>query len=67
LASNRTLVGGTRESQCGWLKDMFVVSWQVLPAALSEIFGDADPAMASRAMQAMLKMKKFNIAELQGA
>ncbi len=61
------LSAGGSESQCGWLKDKFGVSWQVVPAALSEIFGDADPAKASRAMQAMLKMKKFNIAELQGA
>lgn len=53
--------------QCGWLKDKFGVSWQIIPTALSELMGDPDPAKAKRVTDAMLKMKKIDIAGLQRA
>ena len=58
---------GGRESQCGWLKDRFGVSWQVVPARMAEFFPEDDPAKAGRAMEAMLKMKKLDIAALERA
>jgi predicted 3-demethylubiquinone-9 3-methyltransferase (glyoxalase superfamily) len=58
---------GGRESQCGWLKDKFGVSWQIVPARMAEFFPDGDPGKAGRAMAAMLRMKKLNIAELERA
>jgi len=51
--------------QCGWLKDKFGVTWQVVPKQLGELMGDPDPAVASRVQQAMLKMKKIIISDLQ--
>ena len=62
-----TLSAGGEESQCGWLKDKYGVSWQIVPTALSRLLGDRDPARAQRAMQAMLKMRKIEIAELERA
>jgi predicted 3-demethylubiquinone-9 3-methyltransferase (glyoxalase superfamily) len=53
--------------QCGWLKDKFGVSWQIIPRQLGELMSDPDEEKASRVMQAMLKMKKINIDELQEA
>lgn len=58
---------GGKESMCGWLKDRYGVSWQVIPNALGRYLGDADRAKAARVMQAMLKMKKIVIAELDKA
>jgi predicted 3-demethylubiquinone-9 3-methyltransferase (glyoxalase superfamily) len=58
--------GGT-ESQCGWIKDRWGLSWQVVPTRLHELLGDRDPGRAQRAMQAMLKMRKISIAELERA
>lgn len=55
------------ESQCGWLKDKFGVSWQVVPSILGQLLGGPDPEGAQRAMQAMLGMRKLKIAELQAA
>lgn len=55
---------GGEQGPCGWLKDRFGVSWQVEPTVLLELIGDADPARAQRAVQAMLKMGKIDIAEL---
>lgn len=52
---------------CGWLKDKFGVSWQITPKRLPELLNDPDPARAGRVMQAMLKMKKIVIADLQRA
>jgi predicted 3-demethylubiquinone-9 3-methyltransferase (glyoxalase superfamily) len=53
--------------QCGWLKDKFGVSWQIVPTVLNELLTDPDQARADRAMEAMLEMKKIDIAELQAA
>ena len=58
---------GGEESQCGWLKDKFGLSWQIVPKALGELMGDPDPAKAQRVMQAMLQMRKIDIAGLRQA
>jgi len=58
---------GGKEVQCGWLVDKFGVSWQIVPKKLSSLIGDKDPAKAGRAMQAMMKMKKLDIAALERA
>lgn len=58
---------GGQESQCGWLKDKFGVSWQIIPEALPRLLGDPDPAVAQRAMAAMMQMGKINIAQLTEA
>jgi predicted 3-demethylubiquinone-9 3-methyltransferase (glyoxalase superfamily) len=59
--------GGGEESMCGWLKDKYGVSWQVTPKILIKLMKDKDPAQSGRVMQAMLKMKKINIAALEKA
>ena len=61
------LTEGGEESQCAWLKDKFGVSWQIVPKALGELLGDPDPAKSQRVMQAMLQMKKIDVAKLQQA
>jgi predicted 3-demethylubiquinone-9 3-methyltransferase (glyoxalase superfamily) len=61
------LVDGGEESQCGWLKDRFGLSWQIIPDALPELLGDKDPQRANRAVQTMLKMRKIDVAELRRA
>ena len=61
------LTDGGEESQCGWLKDRYGLSWQVTPAGIEELFADPDPARAERAMQAMLGMRKLDLAALQAA
>lgn len=61
------LKGGGKESQCGWLKDRFGFSWQVVPAELYALTGDPDPAKAKRATEAMLKMVKLDVAKLKEA
>lgn len=61
------LAGGGKEQMCGWLKDRFGVSWQVIPKTLGRYLSDKDRSKAERAMQAMLKMKKLVIAELDKA
>ena len=58
---------GGEESQCGWLKDKYGLSWQVIPKLLPELLGSKDREKADRAMQAMLKMKKIDCAALQKA
>ena len=58
---------GGQEGRCGWLKDRFGVSWQVVPTALPALLGNPDPEKAKRAMAAMLKMKKLVIADLARA
>jgi predicted 3-demethylubiquinone-9 3-methyltransferase (glyoxalase superfamily) len=61
------LLDGGEESQCGWLKDRYGFSWQIVPAAMDELFSDPDPGRAQRAMQAMLQMTKLDVAELRRA
>ena len=63
---NRLLEGG-EPSQCGWLTDRFGVSWQIVPDRLGELMSDPDAARANRVMQAMLKMVKLDIAQLEAA
>lgn len=58
---------GGSESQCGWLKDRYGVSWQIVPTRLGELMNDPDPAKANRVLQAMLQMQKLDIAELERA
>ena len=58
---------GGKFSQCGWLKDKYGLSWQIVPTALPKLLGDPDKARANRAMQAMLKMQKLDIAKLEQA
>ena len=59
--------GGGEESMCGWLKDRFGVSWQVVPTRLEELFSNSDPTRAERVSQALFQMKKIVIAELEAA
>jgi predicted 3-demethylubiquinone-9 3-methyltransferase (glyoxalase superfamily) len=59
--------GDSKAQQCGWLKDRYGLSWQVIPRIMPELFKDQDSAKAQRAMEAMLRMKKINIAELAQA
>jgi len=58
------LTEGGEESMCGWLKDKYGLSWQVIPNSLGELMQDKDPARAGRVMQAMLKMRKIDIPKL---
>lgn len=58
---------GGEPGRCGWLKDRFGVSWQIIPTALGQLMSDPDPEKAGRVMQAMLKMGKIEVAELQKA
>lgn len=64
---NKLTADGGKESQCGWLKDKFGVSWQIIPSALGIFLGDPNPVKAQNTMQAMLQMKKIVIADLQAA
>jgi predicted 3-demethylubiquinone-9 3-methyltransferase (glyoxalase superfamily) len=64
---DKLMAGGGRPSQCGWLKDRFGLSWQIIPTALPRLLGDPDRAKAGRAMQAMLQMQKIDAAALQRA
>ena len=59
--------GDPRAQQCGWLKDKYGVSWQVVPTGMAELMSDPDQSRATRAMQAMLGMKKIDMAALQAA
>ena len=63
---NRFTDGG-EESYCGWLKDRYGFSWQITPTALSRLMTDPDPERARRATEAMLKMRKIDIAEMERA
>ena len=61
------LSSGGEKSQCGWLKDKYGLSWQVIPTALNRMLADKDPEKAQRVMQAMLQMSKIDVAELERA
>ncbi|MEP7285196.1 MAG: VOC family protein [Chloroflexota bacterium] len=61
------LTDGGEESQCGWLKDKFGLSWQIVPTALGQLLGSPDPEKSRRVLEAMLKMKKIDIATLEQA
>ena len=61
------LADGGQASQCGWLKDRYGVSWQIVPAGMEELFAGDDPERVNRAMTAMLSMVKLDIAALQNA
>lgn len=61
------LTDGGEESQCGWLKDKFGLSWQIVPTALMRLMSDPNPTKSQNVMQAMLKMQKIVIADLQKA
>ncbi len=58
---------GGQEGPCGWLKDRYGLSWQVVPTGMEELFADPDPQRAQRAMQAMLEMGKLDLAALRSA
>lgn len=58
---------GGQEGPCGWLKDKYGLSWQVVPAAIPQMMSDPDPKKSERVMNAFLKMKKFDLATLQRA
>lgn len=64
---NKLTADGGEESMCGWCKDKYGLSWQVIPRQLGELMGDPDPARSQRVMQAMLQMNKIVIADLQKA
>src|SRR5207247_8722136 len=61
------LSAGGQEVQCGWLKDKFGLSWQVVPTVLAEMLADPDPQRSKRVMEAMLQMKKIDVARLEEA
>ncbi|RXK58912.1 VOC family protein [Lacibacter luteus] len=64
---NSLIAGGGEESMCGWLKDKFGLSWQIVPPVLGQLLGHPDREKAGRVMQAMLQMKKIIIADLEKA
>ena len=63
----KKLSAGGKESQCGWLKDKFGLSWQIVPDSLGKILGSKDEAKTQRVMEALLKMQKLDIKTLQKA
>jgi predicted 3-demethylubiquinone-9 3-methyltransferase (glyoxalase superfamily) len=64
---DKLTAGGGKPVQCGWLKDKYGVSWQIVPAMMDELFAGKDKARAQRVMQAMLKMVKLDIRKLKEA
>jgi len=64
---SKLTAGGGQESMCGWLKDKFGFSWQIVPTVLGKLMSDPDPKRANRVMQALLQMKKLDIAKLTAA
>jgi len=64
---NAITQNGGEESQCGWCKDKWGISWQITPIVLTQAFTDPDPAAAKRALEAMMKMKKIDVAKIEAA
>ena len=64
---NALTANGGEESMCGWLKDKYGLSWQIVPTRLNELLADPDKEKAGRAMQAMLQMRKLDVAALEAA
>jgi predicted 3-demethylubiquinone-9 3-methyltransferase (glyoxalase superfamily) len=64
---NTLISGGGRKSMCGWLKDQYGVSWQIVPKRLIELMNDSNPEKSQKVVQAMLKMQKIVIADLEAA
>ena len=64
---NSLISDGGRESMCGWLKDRFGFSWQIVPKRLIELMSDPDPAKAQKVVQAMMRMQKIIIEDLEKA
>jgi predicted 3-demethylubiquinone-9 3-methyltransferase (glyoxalase superfamily) len=64
---NAIVGGGGQESVCGWCKDRFGLSWQIVPRVLTDAINDSDTAAAKRAMAAMMEMKKIDIAKIEAA
>jgi len=64
---DRFVADGGEEGPCGWCKDRYGLSWQVVPAGMDALFGDDDPERARRAMEAMFKMRRIDIAALRAA
>ena len=65
--TEKLTAGGGEVGPCGWIKDRFGLSWQITPTVLIEMINDRDPAKAARVMQAMMKMKKIDIAAIKRA
>ena len=65
--SEKLTADGGSQGPCGWVKDKFGLSWQVVPDGMEDLFSDPDPERARRAMEAMLKMHKLDIAAIQAA
>jgi predicted 3-demethylubiquinone-9 3-methyltransferase (glyoxalase superfamily) len=61
------LSAGGEKEPCGWLRDKYGISWQIIPSALGKMLGDKDPRKANNVMQAMLQMKKIDISKLEQA
>jgi len=64
---NKLTADGGEESMCGWLKDKFGLSWQIIPSALFQLMSDPDPEKSKRVMEAMLQMKKIDVPTLERA
>ena len=64
---DRLTADGGQESRCGWLKDKYGLFWQIIPKALGQLMGDKNPVKAGNVMQAMMKMNKIIVADLQSA
>jgi predicted 3-demethylubiquinone-9 3-methyltransferase (glyoxalase superfamily) len=64
---NAIIGNGGQESQCGWCKDKWGVNWQITPIALTQAITDSDPGVAQRAFEAMMTMKKIDIAKIEAA
>jgi predicted 3-demethylubiquinone-9 3-methyltransferase (glyoxalase superfamily) len=64
---DKLLAGGGKPDRCGWLRDKYGLSWQIIPTALGELMSDPDPEKSGRVMQAMMTMEKIDIAQLQQA